>query len=97
VTRGTTAATIALVAPVGAVAAPPPAFDWRPLDDAERYRVAVFSADGLPVWTSPDVAAPPVAWPAGVAAAAGAYRWKVEALRGGVTIAESPLGAFQIP
>jgi alkylhydroperoxidase family enzyme len=68
---------------------------WTPLAGAASYRVSVFSGDGLPVWTR-DAAAPPMAWPADVARAAGLYRWRVEALGDGTVQATSRLAILEV-
>jgi hypothetical protein len=91
VTRGPGQATIAMRAPAGQ----PLAFDWSPVAGARAYRVSVFTADGVLAW-SREVAAPPVSWPPAVAAAAGDYRWKVEALGPAGVLAGSSLGSFRI-
>lgn len=71
-----------------------PELAWAPVEGATRYRVAVFTEEGLPVW-SREVDAPPVRWPAEAPEATGACRWRVEALRAGGLVARSPLTALQ--
>ena len=66
---------------------PSPRLAWRPVAAAEHYTVAVFSAEGRPLWrrdrlTSAEVTVePPLP--------AGSYLWQVEAWRGGRRIASS--------
>lgn len=72
-----------------------PTFVWPPVISATQYRVEVFSADGKPVWSRTQ-AAPPLPWPADVTAAKGAYRWRVEALKGDTVIARSRLTAMEL-
>src|SRR5262249_10469441 len=87
---------IAAEAPKGALDAPPSGFAWRTIPGGDAYRVRLFHDDGRLVWTSAEVAAPPLAWPAEAATPPGAYYWKVEALAAGRPIAESRLVDFTL-
>lgn len=93
-TRGPKHATVELVAPREAVGAAPELV-WRPVAGARRYRVKMFTGDGQPLFLR-EVDAPPLAWPDGVAAPPGDYRWKVEALGANGVTAESRLAEFRI-
>lgn len=84
--RGAGRAEVVLLAPAGA----PPTLAWQPVAGAVGYRVSVFTADGRPVLVR-EVTAPPLVWPAEVAAPAGELRWKVEALG-----REGPLGTSRL-
>jgi hypothetical protein len=68
---------------------------WTPLSEATRYRVEVFSEDGRPIWTR-EVTVPIVQWPADVARARGAYRWRVDAMSGADVIARSRLTVLEL-
>jgi hypothetical protein len=61
---------------------------WKAMAGAETYRVRIYTAEGTPAWSSAPSAelevAPPELPP-------GAYRWEVEALRGGDVVARSRL------
>jgi hypothetical protein len=70
-------------------------FAWTPLAGAGRYRISLFSEDGRTVWTR-EVDAPPVRWPDDVPRAAGAYRWRVEALASGAIVGRSRLAVLEI-
>jgi len=72
-----------------------PTFVWPPVMSATLYRVEVFLEDGRPVW-SREQTAPPMPWPSDVATAKGAYRWRVEALKGGAVIARSRLAPMEL-
>ena len=93
--RGSSTALVdGLIATIGPDAVP--AFAWTPVDGATSYRIAVFSADGQPVW-SRQVGAPPVTWPAEVPRTPGSYRWNVAALAGATAVARSRLTDLNIP
>jgi hypothetical protein len=95
--RGDGVAPIEIVAPRGP--GPRPAtFTWRAIDRAETYRVTIHADDGRAVWQqAADAAgAAAVSLPADVALPPGAYRWRVEALRGGAVVARSPLVPFAV-
>jgi hypothetical protein len=72
-----------------------PVFSWTPFPSATRYRVDLFSGDGLLIWAR-EVDGPPARWPDAVPRAPGSYRWRVEALAAGVSVARSQLAAFEI-
>jgi len=72
-----------------------PAFVWAPVADATRYRVEVFTDDGRPVW-SREADRPPAPWPADVPRSPGTYRWRVEALKDGATIARSSIATAEM-
>jgi hypothetical protein len=92
--RGPDDERVELIAPRGDVAGAPE-LSWQPVEGAGDYRVEVFTEDGRPLWQR-DVAAPPLAWPAGTSAAPGVYRWRVTARKAGAAIAVSRLEAFRI-
>ena len=72
-----------------------PVFSWVPLPSATRYRIDLFSEDGRPIWTR-DVDGPPARWPDDVPRAPASYRWRVEALAAGISVARSRMAAFEI-
>lgn len=74
----------------------PAAFAWTAAATAETYRVTVYTADGRVVWGPIAVPSSPAPLPADVALPPGDYRWRVEALRGGVVTARSPLTPFAV-
>jgi hypothetical protein len=74
--------------PARASAAGAIALDWAPASLATSYRVTVFSEVGRIAWGPVDVTAPPAAIPH---LDAGRYRWRVDAIAAGRTVARSAL------
>ena len=73
-----------------------PAFAWTAYPGATRYRLSVFSEDGRTVW-SRETALPAARWPDDVPRVSGAYRWRVDALAGRMTVASSRVADVEIP
>ncbi len=96
VLRGAAAPAIEVRGPRGPVAADA-SFGWQPISAPaiDGYVVHLLTADGRPVWTSPRVAASPVALPP-AARAPGRYVWYVEAVRGERVVAASRNTEFAI-
>ena len=93
-TRGSAAAVVEhLTTTTGADKVP--TFAWTPVSGATRYRIALYSNDGRPVWTR-EVEAPPARWPDDEARTAGAYRWRVEALDAEAVVARSRLAELEV-
>ena len=89
---GDAAAGVSTTAPAGTAAANPALeFRWAPVAGADHYRLTLHAADGLPLWTSPNLSETKAGWPATVAAAPGTYFWQVFALGDGHELADSPL------
>lgn len=72
-----------------------PTFIWTPVATATRYRIDVFSSDGLPIWTR-EVEAAPTRWPDDVPRTKGAYRWRVQAINAGEVVARSRLSPAEV-
>jgi hypothetical protein len=97
VARSATGALLLAIEPSGKLGKPPGRFRWQAVAGVETYRVLLFSADGLPVWSSGDVTATEVPWPAAIEARRGGFLWRVEGWRGGAAVTESRMTAFDIP
>jgi len=90
------APTVVLTTPVGTVSSAPSMFQWQPVAGSQTYRIRVFSEQGVPLWTSADVAGTSVARPDSVPLPAGRYFWRVTARADGEILAESALTPFVI-
>jgi len=90
------APTVVLTAPLGTVALGSALFEWQAVPGAQAYRVRLFSEQGVPLWTSADVAGTSVARPDSVPLPAGRYFWRVTARADGEILAESALTPFVI-
>jgi hypothetical protein len=66
--------------PRGSVASLPAELSWTPISEPALYRVIVLNADGDPVWSSGEVDAATLPWPADLQLRPGRYSWQVEAL-----------------
>lgn len=93
VVRGDGVASIVVQGPRGRTIAHD-RFAWTAVSTATSYRVTVFDPEGRATWGPTEVAAPPFEVPGTLAA--GAYRWRVEALRDGVVIGRSSLVAVSV-
>jgi hypothetical protein len=68
-----------------------PTFEWKPVANANHYRVELYAVDGLPLWKSADLVATAVRWPTTLKAVPGTYYWQVVAIRDGRELATSGL------
>lgn len=85
------------VAPVGSVAAPPAAFEWRPVEEPASYVVELLDSSGATLWTSTEITATQAPWPHGLELPAGTLYWRVTARpeAGGQPVTSS-LAAFDL-
>jgi hypothetical protein len=91
-TRAGTGAGVTTIAPAAtAPARPAPDFRWAPVAGADRYQLKLNAADGLPLWTSPDLTTTATGWPPSVTVMPGTYFWQVIAFRDDQEVAASPL------
>jgi hypothetical protein len=85
-----------LVSPLGTVAAVE-RFVWTPVPGAASYQLELYDGEAEPLWTSPALDQPGVAWPPAVPARPGLYYWRVEAaVGGGAETVTSPLERFAL-
>jgi hypothetical protein len=85
--------------PRGRVQGLPTELRWKGVPSPARYRVVVLDPDGEPIWSSGEVEATTLPWPAGLVLKPGSYFWQVIALpRGGLPGDEraSALAAFEV-
>jgi hypothetical protein len=82
--RGVATARPSDLSPHGVQRVRPRALRWSPVTRAIGYRVKLYDARAVPIWTSPTVSGTTLAWPDQVGAA-GTYYWQVTALPSGAT------------
>lgn len=85
------------VRPLGALAARPAVFEWRPAAGARAYRVQLLDAQGDTIWSSAEVTATTVTLPGDVVLRPGRHYWQVLAVpSGGGQMSASPMADFDL-